>query len=110
MNTDEKKHDMFLNGLNDDIQFQLLNMDYANFQHMVNKAIIIKNKIKEMEKDCKRKVSFHAQPSESNVRLSFSQPNQLFKPPQMNRPQMPMQVSRPQFQIQQPNFLAPRQQ
>jgi hypothetical protein len=62
---------------------------------MVDKAIVIENKIKEMEKDGKRKVSFHGQPSESNVRPHFSQPNQLFKPPQMNQPQMPMQASRP---------------
>jgi hypothetical protein len=53
INTDENKHDMFLNGLNDDIQFQLLNIDYADFQHMVNKTIVIENKIKEMEKDGK---------------------------------------------------------
>jgi hypothetical protein len=58
ISTDEKKHDMFLNGLNDDIQFQLLNTDYAHFQHMVDKAIVIENKIKEMEKDGRRKVSF----------------------------------------------------
>jgi hypothetical protein len=31
INTDEKKQDMFLNVLNDDIQFQLLNTDYADF-------------------------------------------------------------------------------
>jgi hypothetical protein len=62
INTDGKKHDMFLNGLNDDIQFQLLNTDYADFQHMVDKAIVIKNKIKDLEKDGKRKVSFHGQP------------------------------------------------
>jgi predicted PolB exonuclease-like 3'-5' exonuclease len=31
INTDEKKQDIFLNGLNDDIQFQLLNTDYADF-------------------------------------------------------------------------------
>jgi hypothetical protein len=31
INIDEKKHDMFLNGLNDDIQFQLLNTDYVDF-------------------------------------------------------------------------------
>jgi hypothetical protein len=49
---------MFLNGLNDDFQFQLLNTDYADFQHMVDKAIVIENKIKEIEKDGKRKVSF----------------------------------------------------
>jgi hypothetical protein len=72
INTDEKKQDMFLNGLNDDIQFQLLNTDYADFQHVIDKAIIIENKIKEMEKDGKRKVSLHGQPSGSNVRPHFS--------------------------------------
>jgi hypothetical protein len=70
INTDEKKHDMLLNGLNDNIQFQLLNTDYADFQHAIDKAIIIENKIKEM--DGKRKVSFHGQPSGSNVRPCFS--------------------------------------
>jgi hypothetical protein len=70
--TDEKKQGMFLNGLNDDIQFQLLNTDYADFQHMVEKVIVIENKINEMEKDGKRKVSFHGQPSGSNVRPRFS--------------------------------------
>jgi hypothetical protein len=72
INSDEKKQDIFLNGLNDDIQFQLLNTDYADFQHMVDKVIVIENKIKKMEKDVKRKVSFHGQPSESNVRPRFS--------------------------------------
>jgi hypothetical protein len=90
INIDQKKQDMFLNGLNDDIQFQLLNTDYADFQHMVDKAIVIENQIKEMENDGKRKVSFHGQPSRSNIRPRFSQPNQFFKPPQMNRPHMPM--------------------
>jgi hypothetical protein len=43
INTDEKKmHDMFLNGLNDDIQFQLLNTDYIIFHHMVDKALWLK--------------------------------------------------------------------
>jgi hypothetical protein len=108
INTDEKKHDMFLNGLNDDIQFQLLNTDYTDFQHMVNKAIVIENKIKEMENDGKRKVSFHGQPSGSNVRPRLSQPNQFFKSSQMNRPPMPVQVPRPQFPTQRPNFQAQR--
>jgi hypothetical protein len=80
INMDEKKHDVFLNGLNDDIQFQLLNTDYADFQHMVDKAIVIENKLKEMKKDGKRKVSFSRQSSISNVRPHFSQPNQFFKP------------------------------
>jgi hypothetical protein len=63
---------MFLNGLNDDIQFQLLNMNYADIQHMVDKAIVIENKTKQMDKDGKRKVPFHGQPSRSKVRPRFS--------------------------------------
>jgi hypothetical protein len=31
INTDKKKQDMFLEGLNDDIQFQLLNANYVDF-------------------------------------------------------------------------------
>jgi hypothetical protein len=49
VNTDEKKQDAFMNGLNDEIQFQLLNTNYEDFQRMVDKAIIVKNKLKEME-------------------------------------------------------------
>jgi hypothetical protein len=67
--------------MNDDIQFQLLSTNYADFQHMVDKAIVIENKLKEMEKDGKRKMPFHGQCSESNVRPRFSQPNQFLKPP-----------------------------
>jgi hypothetical protein len=49
VNTDEKKQDAFMNGLNDEIQFQLLNTDYKDFQQMVDNAIIVENKLKEME-------------------------------------------------------------
>jgi hypothetical protein len=75
ISTNEKKHDVFLNGLNDDIQFQLLKTDYSDFQHMIDKAIVIENKIREMEKDGKRKVTFSRQSSGSNVRPRFMQPN-----------------------------------
>jgi hypothetical protein len=47
---------------------------------MVDKVIVIENKIREMEKDGKRKVSFSRQSSGSNVRPRFTQPNPLFKP------------------------------
>jgi hypothetical protein len=72
---------MFLSGLNDDIQFQLLNTDYVDFQHMVDKDIVIEKKIKEMEKDGKHKLSFHMQSFGSNVSPCFSQTNQFFRPP-----------------------------
>jgi hypothetical protein len=104
INTDEKKQDVFLNGLNDDIQFQLLNTDYDDFQHMVDKAVVIEYKIREMEKDGKRKVPFSGQSSGSDVRPRFMQPNQLFKPLQMNRPPMPVQVPHSKFSTQRPNF------
>jgi hypothetical protein len=80
IDTTEKKQDMFLEGLNNDIQFQLLNTDYVDFQRMVNKAIVIESKLKEIEKDGKRKMPFPRQSSRSNVRPRFSQPNQFFKP------------------------------
>jgi hypothetical protein len=67
VNTDGKKQDAFLNWLNNEIQFQLLNTDYEDFQKMVDKAIIIENKIKEMEKNSKRKTSFLGQSSGSNT-------------------------------------------
>jgi hypothetical protein len=51
---------------------------------MIDKAIIIESKLKEMEKDGKRKMPFPRQSSGSNVRPHFSQPNQFFKPLQMN--------------------------
>jgi hypothetical protein len=72
VSTNEKKQDMFLKGLNDDIQFQLLNIDYPDFQHLVDKAIIIENKLKEMKKDSKRKMVFLGQHSGSNTRLCIS--------------------------------------
>jgi hypothetical protein len=68
---------------------------WIDFQHMVDKAMVIENKIKEMDKDGKRMVSFHGQPSRSNVRPRISNPNQFFKPPQMNQPQITMQVPHP---------------
>jgi hypothetical protein len=46
INTDQKKQDMFLDGLNDDIQFHLLNTDYVNFYHKIDKAIVIESKLK----------------------------------------------------------------
>jgi hypothetical protein len=64
---------------------------------MLDKAIVIESKLKEMEKDDKWKMPFPGQSSGSNVRPRFSQPNQFFKPPQMNRTHTPMQMQCPQF-------------
>jgi hypothetical protein len=107
--TDEKKQDTFLKGLNDEIQFQLLNTDYLDFQHLVDKAIIIKNKLKEMEKDGKYKMVFLGQHYGTNTRPHFSQPSQFVRtllpshaPVQVPHPQLQNQHS--QFPLQHPNF------
>jgi hypothetical protein len=96
--TDEKKHDAFLNGLIDVIQFQLLNTDYEYFQRMVDKAIIVENKIKEMEKNDKQKMPFQGQSLGSTTRPRLPQPRPVFRNPNMVRPLMNRQ--RPLFQMQ----------
>jgi hypothetical protein len=104
VNTDEKKHDAFLNGLNDEIQFQLLNADYEDFQRMIDKAIIVEDKIKEMEKNGKRKMSFSGQSLGSNTRPRLPQPGHFFRNPSMVHSLIHGQ--RPPFQMQRPNFQA----
>jgi hypothetical protein len=106
VNTNEKKHVAFLNGLNDEIQFQLLNTDYGDFQRMVDEDIIIENKLKEMEKNGKRKMSFPVQSSRSNTRSRLPQPGPFFIIPNMVR--SPMHVQHPTFQMQRLNFQAQR--
>jgi hypothetical protein len=43
VNTDEKKHECFLNGLNDGLAYALEAQDFESFQGMVNKAFVLKN-------------------------------------------------------------------
>jgi hypothetical protein len=87
---------------------------------MVDKAIIIENKIKEMEKNGKRKISLQGQSSGSNTRPLLPQPGHFFRAPQMICSLMqgqchlfPMQqpnplMQRPSFQMQHSQQQAPR--
>jgi hypothetical protein len=43
METDEKKQDWFLNGLNDGLAYALKARDFSNFQDMVDKALALEN-------------------------------------------------------------------
>jgi hypothetical protein len=54
MDTDEKKQDWFLNGLNDGLTYALEACDFINFQDMVDKALILENRRGIMER--KRKM------------------------------------------------------
>jgi hypothetical protein len=109
VNTDEKKYDAFLNGLNDEIQFQLLNTDYEDLQRMVDKAINVENKLKEMERNGKWKMSFQGQSSGGNTRPQLPQPGPFFRALQMIHPPMqgqhhPFLMQRPNLSMQQPSF------
>jgi hypothetical protein len=53
--TDEKKHDCFLNGLNDGLAYALEARDFENFQAMVNKALVLKNMRGILERKRKQK-------------------------------------------------------
>jgi hypothetical protein len=44
VDTDEKKQDCFLNGLNDGLAYALEARDFENFQTMVNKALVLENR------------------------------------------------------------------
>jgi hypothetical protein len=43
VDTDEKKHECFLNGLNDGLAYTLEARDFENFQGMVTKALVLEN-------------------------------------------------------------------
>ena len=51
---DRKRQELFMEGLNDGLQYQLLSDNFANFQQLVDKALVIENKRRQME-DKKRK-------------------------------------------------------
>jgi hypothetical protein len=50
VNTDEKKHECFLNDLNDGLAYALEAQDFENFQGMVNKALVLENRTGVMER------------------------------------------------------------
>jgi hypothetical protein len=54
VDNDEKKQECFLNGLNDRVPYALEAPDFENFLGIVNKAIVLENRIVVME--CKRKL------------------------------------------------------
>jgi hypothetical protein len=53
VDTDDKKQECFLNDLNDDLLYALVDRDFENFQGMVNKALILENCRGMMEHKCK---------------------------------------------------------
>jgi hypothetical protein len=44
VDTDEKKQECFLNGLDDGLAYALEARDFKNFQTMIDKALVLKNR------------------------------------------------------------------
>jgi hypothetical protein len=79
VNTDEKKLECFLNGLNDGLAYAFEARDFENFQGMVNKALVLENHSGVMEHKCKL-VRQH-QPSNSSMpRVATSLAGPVFHP------------------------------
>jgi hypothetical protein len=69
VDTDEKKHECFLNGLNDGLAYASEARDFENFQRMVNKAFVLENHRGVMERKCKL-VHQHQPGSSSRPRVA----------------------------------------
>jgi hypothetical protein len=81
VDTDEKKQECFLNGLNDGLTYALEARDFENFQGMVNKTLVVEDRKGVMER--KRKlVCQHQLSSSSKPQVATSSARAVFRPAQ----------------------------
>jgi hypothetical protein len=81
VDTDEKKQECFLDGLNDRLNYALEARDFENFQGMVNKALVLENRRGAMERKCK--MGYQQQPgSSSRPRIATPSAGPMFRPAQ----------------------------
>jgi hypothetical protein len=88
VDTDVKKQEYFLNGLNDGLAYTLEARDFENFQGIVNKALVLENHRGVMECKCKL-VCQHQLASSSRLHVAKSSAGPVFRPAQ---PQAARQV------------------
>jgi hypothetical protein len=81
VDTDEKKQECFLNGLNDGLTYALEAQDFENFQGMVNKALVLENRRGVMKLKCKL-VCQHQLSSSSRPRVGTPSTGPVFHPTQ----------------------------
>jgi hypothetical protein len=77
VNTDKKKQDTFLKGVNDEIQFQLLNIDYLDIQHLVVSSRISR---KRWRRIANARWFFRASIPEATLGPAFHSPVSLSEP------------------------------
>jgi hypothetical protein len=94
VDTDEKKHECFLNSLNDGLAYALEAQDFENFQGMVNKTLVLENHKGVMERKSKL-VRQHQLSSSSRLHVATFSAGPMFHPAQPQfqpRPQVARQV------------------
>jgi hypothetical protein len=82
VNTDEKKHECFFNGLNDGLAYALEFRNFEDFHGMVNNIIVLENCRGAMERT--HKLMHQHQPSSSSrPRVATSSVGPVFHPAQL---------------------------
>jgi hypothetical protein len=81
VDTDEKRQECFLNGLNDGLAYALEARDFENFQGMVNKTLVLENHRGVLERRHKL-VHQHQPSSSSRPRVATSSAGPVFYPAQ----------------------------
>jgi hypothetical protein len=82
VDTDEKKQECFLNGLNDGLVYALEAWDFEDFKGMVHKALVLENRRGMMER--KHKLVHHHQPgSSSRPRVTMPSTGPVFHSAQL---------------------------
>jgi hypothetical protein len=103
VDTDEKKQECFLNGLEDGLVNALEARDFENFQTMVDKALVLKNRrgILSSKRKQERQTQHNTNPR-PRINVSSSLPRPIFHPV----PQSSQAMPRPTGQ----GFVTPLQQ
>ena len=77
-----------------DVRMQLINQDFPNFHHLVNKALILENEKRTVEASCKRKMAFQRLQSSFPQRSAFHG-SSSFRPVVASQPRIPIPAPRP---------------
>jgi hypothetical protein len=88
MDTDEKKQECFLNGLEDGLAYALEARDFENFQTMVDKALVLENRrgILSSKRKQERQTQSNTN-SRPHINVNSSPTRPIFRPvPQSSQP------------------------
>jgi hypothetical protein len=88
VDTEEKKQDCFLNGLNNGLAYALEVRDFENFQVMVNKALVLEHRRGILERKCKQERQ-NQYSCNSRPHTGSSSAGPIFCPMQQNVQPMP---------------------